>query len=256
MYARTVRLRASYLIEQGHALRAVSKSTGIPRSTLRDWRDHPERLIPQRASCPRCETPRSLPEPRGIYAYLLGLYLGDGCISRAGDSRKDVWVLRIMCADTWPGLLGECKQAMRALRPGNTVGSRQRDGCTEVRICSKHWPCLFPQHGPGRKHERRIELEAWQQVIVAEHAGDFARGLFHSDGYRGINRVRRALAGGERWYEYPRYLFVNHSADILRLCGEALDRLDVAWRFSNWHTISVARRDAVARLDQFVGPKY
>ena len=91
---------------------------------------------------------------------------------------------------------------------------------------------------------------------MAEHAGDFARGLFHSDGYRGINRVRRALAGGERWYEYPRYLFVNHSADILRLCGEALDRLDVDWRFSNWHTISVARRDAVARLDQFVGPKY
>jgi hypothetical protein len=223
---------------------------------LRDWRDHPEKLVSPQASCPRCETPRSLPAPRGSYAYLLGLYLGDGCISRVGDSRKDVWVLRIMCADAWPGLLDDCKQAMRALRPGNTVGCRQRDGCAEVRSCSKHWPCLFPQHGPGRKHERRIELEAWQQVIVAEHAGDFARGLFHSDGYRGINRVRRALADGERWYEYPRYLFVNHSTDILRLCGEALDRLDVDWRFSKWNTISVARRDAVARLDQFVGPKY
>jgi hypothetical protein len=223
---------------------------------LRDWRDHPEKLVSPQASCPRCETPRSLPAPRGSYAYLLGLYLGDGCISRVGDSRKDVWVLRIMCADAWPGLLDDCKQAMRALRPGNIVGCRQRDGCAEVRSCSKHWPCLFPQHGPGRKHERRIELEAWQQVIVAEHAGDFARGLFHSDGYRGINRVRRALADGERWYEYPRYLFVNHSTDILRLCGEALDRLDVDWRFSKWNTISVARRDAVARLDQFVGPKY
>jgi hypothetical protein len=145
---------------------------------------------------------------------------------------------------------------MRALRPRNTVGCRQRDGCAEVRSCSKHWPCLFPQHGPGRKHERKIELEAWQQVIVAGHAGDFARGLFHSDGYRGINRVRRALADGDRWYEYPRYLFVNHSVDILRLCGEALDRLGVDWRFSKWNTISVARRAAVARLDEFVGPKY
>jgi len=28
-------------------------------------------------------------------------------------------------------------------------------------------------------------------------------------------------------YEYPRYLFVNMSADIHRLCGEALDRLGV-----------------------------
>jgi hypothetical protein len=256
MYARAVRLHAISLIQQGHALRAISKSTGIQRSTLRDWRDHPEKLASCQASRPRCEISRSLPVPGGSYAYLLGLYLGDGCISRAGDSRKGVWVLRIMCADAWPGLLGECKQAMCALRPGNTVGCRQREGSVEVRSCSKHWPCLFPQHGPGRKHERRIELECWQQAIVAEHPGDFARGLFHSDGYRGINRVRRALDGGERWYEYPRYLFVNHSADILRICGEALDRLGVDWRFSKPTTISVARREAVARLDEFVGPKF
>ena len=46
------------------------------------------------------------------------------------------------------------------------------------------------------------------------------------------------------------------STDIHRLCGEALDRLGVAWRFSKPTTISVARREAVARLDKFVGPKY
>jgi hypothetical protein len=48
----------------------------------------------------------------------------------------------------------------------------------------------------------------------------------------------------------------NESADILQLCGEALDRLGVAWRFSRRNAISVARREAVARLDEFVGPKY
>src|ERR1700722_2166592 len=121
MYARAVRLRAVTLIEQGHSLRAISESTGIHRSTLRGWRDHREQLALRQASCPRCEYPPSLPVPHASYACLLGLYLGDVCISRAGDSRKDVWVLRIMCADAWPGLLGECKQAMRALRPGNTV---------------------------------------------------------------------------------------------------------------------------------------
>ena len=31
---------------------------------------------------------------------------------------------------------------------------------------SKHWPCLFPQHGPGRKHTRKIELEQWQVIFV------------------------------------------------------------------------------------------
>ena len=67
--------------------------------------------------------------------------------------------------------------------------------------------------------------------------------------------VRARLADGEHWYEYPRYLFTNESADILRLCGETLDRLGVAWRFSRRNSISVARREAVARLDEFVGPK-
>jgi hypothetical protein len=121
---------------------------------------------------------------------------------------------------------------------------------------SKHWPCLFPQHGAGMKHTRKIELADWQQVIVDRYPGDFVRGLIHSDGYRGRNRVRRMLADGDHWYEYPRYLFCNTSTDILGLCGAALDRLGVDWRYARWNMISVAKRDAVALLDAFVGPKY
>ena len=74
---------------------------------------------------------------------------------------------------------------------GNKVRTQQQVGCTEVISCSRHWPCLFPQHGPGRKHMRTIELQPWQRTIVTANAGRFARGLFHSDGYRGFNRVRR-----------------------------------------------------------------
>jgi hypothetical protein len=110
--------------------------------------------------------------------------------------------------------------------------------------------------GPGPKHLRSIALDPWQQSIVAAVPEKFARGLFHSDGCRFINRVRRPLADGDRWYEYPRYMFTNESADILALCGETLDRLGVAWRYSRRNTISVARREAVARLDEFVGRKY
>jgi hypothetical protein len=91
---------------------------------------------------------------------------------------------------------------------------------------------------------------------VEKYPGDFARGLFHSDCCRATNRVRRPLKDGDRWYECPRYFFVNHSADIHLLCSQALDRLGVAWRFSKPTTISMGRRDAVARLDGFVGPKY
>ncbi len=145
---------------------------------------------------------------------------------------------------------------MRAIRPANRVATQQRDGCAYVLASSRHWSCLFPQHGAGRKHERPIVLEPWQQAIVTAFPGDFARGLFHSDGCRFTNRVRRQLAGGDRWYEYPRYMFTNESADIRALCGQALSQLAVAWRYSRRNTISVARREAVARLDEFVGPKF
>ena len=255
MHDNPTRIRALALLAQGESLSAVSHKMDIARATLRDWRDHPEKLaLSATRTCPRCSLDRSTVEPPGDYAYLLGLYLGDGCISRQGQ--KEVWTLRITCADAWPGLQVECKRAMQAVRPGNSVMTVHKEGCVDLVSYSKHWPCLFPQHGPGRKHERTIELEPWQEEIVTAHPGDFARGLFHSDGCRLINRVRRPLKDGDRWYEYPRYLFVNKSADIHRLCGEALDRLGVAWRFSKPTTISVARRQAVARLDEFVGPKY
>lgn len=223
---------------------------------MREWRDIPEKAQAARAYCPRCDDGPALPEPRADYAYLLGLYLGDGCVSVGGNPAKGVWKLRIICADAWPGLVEECVQAMQAVSPASKVMLQQKQGCQEVTSYSRHWPCLFPQHGLGKKHLRQIALQPWQQTIVTEHAGEFARGLFHSDGYRGMNRVRRVLADGEHWYEYPRYLFSNKSGDILGLCGAALDRLEVEWRFARRDVISVARREAVARLDAFVGPKY
>ena len=243
MYRPEVRQRALALIDSGHSLRSISMSMGINRSTLREWRDHPEKAHRSRASCPRCADESTLPEPCADYAYLLGLYLGDGCISVAGDRAKDVWKLRIFCADAWPGLVEECVQSMRAIRPENKVMMVQCQGCTEVAELLRHWPCLFPQHGPGKKHLRKIELAEWQQIIVERYPGEFARGLLHSDGYRGLNRVRHTLESGEHWYEYPRYLFVNESSDILGCAVQTLDRLGVEWRFSKPNTISVAKRE-------------
>jgi len=132
-----------------------------------------------------------------------------------------------------------------------TVHRIKSVGCTVVQSMCKHWPCLFPQAGPGRKHERVIALADWQAEIVAAHPGKFLRGLFHSDGCRSINRI----AKGGKVYEYPRYFFSNKSADIMRLCQEALDRLGIEWRMARPDSLSVAKREAVARLDLHVGPK-
>jgi hypothetical protein len=113
-------------------------------------------------------------------------------------SGKGVWVLSITCCDGWAGLMAQARLAMPAVMPSAKVLARARTGCTDIKSTSKHWLCLFPQHGPGRKHQRTIELEPWQERIVAEYPGDFACGLFHSDGYREINRVRRPLKEGHR----------------------------------------------------------
>lgn len=251
MYPQTTVDIARQLSDIGILDRENAQICGVSIRSIRHWRSGDRRAGKSPPTCPRCHG-RTLDEK--AYAYLLGLYLGDGHITR----EPRAYTLWLACADAWPGLLQQARQTVALVMPSSAVfcASKSSEACTYVKSVSKHWPCLFPQHGPGRKHERRIELEPWQEEIVTKHPGDFARGLFHSDGYRGMNRVRRPVKDGDRWYEYPRYLFANHSADIHRLCGQALDRLGVAWRFSRPTTISVARRDAVARLDEFVGPKY
>jgi len=65
---------------------------------------------------------------------------------------------------------------MSAVRPGNKVRTQQQAGCTEVISCSRHWPCLFPQQGPGRKHMPKIELQPLQRIIVTEMSADLPAG--------------------------------------------------------------------------------
>jgi hypothetical protein len=101
------------------------------------------------------------------------------------------------------------------------------------------------------KHTRRIALEPWQMQTCARHPQRLLRGLIHSDGCRSLNRIR----GHGKTYVYPRYEFSNRSEDIRAIFCEYCDRVGVEWRRMNRWTISVARRDSVARMDRFIGPK-
>jgi hypothetical protein len=120
--------------------------------------------------------------------------------------------------------------------------------CVEISMYSKHWPCLFPQHRPGRKHERAIRLEPWQEQLVALATKSFLRGLVHSDGCRVI--------ANDRGVESVRYHFSNRSEDIKQLFCVALDTLGIPWTRPSDRQIAVYRKDAVERLDQFIGPKH
>jgi hypothetical protein len=177
---------------------------------------------------------------------LLGQYLGDGFIAR---SRKGVFSLRIFSFSGYPDIINECASAMRAVMPSSKVSVRLVTGVRMVVISgySKHWPCLFPQHGDGRKHERPILLTHWQQTIVEHHPEALLRGLIHSDGSRFLNRVKH--------YEYPSYQFSNMSNDIMGIFADACDQLGIAWRRPKFSAIWISRRQAVASMDSFVGPK-
>jgi hypothetical protein len=231
----------------------IARRLAVPKSTVQFWcrggRRNPRARGPDHA-CPRCGSSR-LDEEQ--YAYLLGAYLGDGYIN---IPRGSVPTLAISCADDWPGVRREIEHAVRAVIPTAAVRLRARAGCHDVMSCTKHWLCLLPQHGPGMKHTRAIVLAPWQQSIADLHPGLLLRGLIHSDGCRITNWATKTTSSGTKRYEYPRYFFSNKSLDILDICTDALDRLAIAHRRPRRDMISVAKRDAVARLDEFVGPKY
>ncbi len=115
----------------------------------------------------------------------------------------------------------------------------------------KHWPCLIPQHGRGPKHLRRIALAQWQQRIVTARAEPFLRGLIHSDGTRIVATERKG-----RWIRRaPRYAFRNRSEDILGLFWDACEGAGVHCTRASQTQIAIYSKTAVARLDEFVGPK-
>jgi hypothetical protein len=107
-------------------------------------------------------------------------------------------------------------------------------------------PRVFPQHGPGKKHTRKIELSDPQWDIVKEYPDAFLRGCIHSDGCK----HRRIVRGKD----YPAYSFSNRSEDILGLFCRACDLLDIHHTRANKTTISIARRAAVALMDRFLEP--
>ena len=247
-----VALRAS---DTGMLDRENAALHGVAIKTIRRWRrDYQRRGKPRgqahtRAVCPRCAGgPLDLPS----YAELFGWYLGDGHITR---QRRDVYALHIFNDARYTGLNNHVMDLMRTVKPRSRPHTRSVPGCTVITVSWKHWPCLFPQHGPGRKHERALEMTDWQREIVERYPADFLRGLFHSDGCRVNNWATRMVAGQKKRYDYPRWQFVNESAEIMRWCGEALDLVRIAWRQTNRRTLSVSRREAVGELDGLIGPK-
>lgn len=238
------------LLMAGLGEREIARRIGIPRSTVGYWHRNP---VPRRLRR-SLEDERWRPSSPCEYAYVLGLYLGDGHLVQRGRAA----FLRIACDPAYPAIIDEAAAALAAVFPEGNV-RRYRSSIERAVDLQLSHPALlaaFPQHGAGPKHTRRIRLVGWQQEVTEQHAESFLRGLIHSDGSRTINRFTTRLGSGRTAeYSYPRYFFTNLSYDIRRIFCHHCELLGIRWTQSNPKNISVAHRRSVAILDSFVGPK-
>lgn len=188
------------------------------------------------------------------YAYLLGVYLGDGCISLT----RKTYRLRVSLDTAYPNLINEVKQATEIILSDNIVGIVKAQGnCVNVSCYSNLLPHIFPQHDIGQKHNREIKLTIWQQNIVDAYPLQFWKGLYQTDGSRFKNIVNGT--------DYPRYQFTNVSQDIIQLFCDTTDKLGVHWTIKSrpprkaTHQLAfdvfISKRKDVQYLDRMVGAK-
>lgn len=247
--------------EESLGARRVARRLGLSVATVRDWHAgklplHSRPMPGEKdclAVCARCKgREHGFGEVGPDYVHLLGLYLGDGSIS---VHPRGVFRLRVFLDKKYPRIVEECVESIRTTLPTNKVHALLTpSNCYSISAYSRSWPCLFPQHGPGAKHTRKIYLADWQQELATRWPDQLLKGLIQSDGCRFINTGR----GGWR---HPRYSFSNVSTDITSIFCSACDCLGLRWTaaFPKSEaaavTIYVSRKADVARLDEFIGPK-
>jgi hypothetical protein len=223
----------------------IARRVGVARTTVRDWRKPRYVPRPPRAICPRCwQRSPQIVFSHEDYAELLGLYLGDGHITQMARTQR----LRLSLDAKYPVMNAEIEALLRRCFPENRVGRMVVDNgsCVVIFVYNSHLSCLFPQAGPGRKHERSVALEEWQidRVLAAPWA--FLRGCIRSDGCAFVNRTGP--------YEYLSYAFTNLSGDIRNMFVAACLFLDLDVRPGR-KNIRINRRASVARLLEHVGVK-
>ena len=232
---------------RGYNATQISRCIGVPRRTVHDW---VHLRTPRRGAasnrCASCgHAVHGFADLPVGYTYLLGVYLGDGCITALP---RGVFKLRVSLDAQYPGIVAEVARAIHSVMPRNAVGRVDYGTWVELTSHSKSWPCLFPQHGPGKKHQRPILLEDWQVTLVERWPEMLVRGLIHSDG------CRFQSTGRANW-SHPRYVFTNFSADIRQIFEDACGLLGLHTTRARPKSVYISRKADVARMDEFIGPR-
>src|SRR4051794_30055345 len=122
MHPPNVRIAALELVDEGLNDCEIARRTGLPRTTIRDFRvyRHQKRsrgtLSTLTQTCPRCwRAARPMLFTAEDYAELLGLYLGDGSISSHARTHR----LRIVLDLKYPEIVRAAKQLLVRCFPAN-----------------------------------------------------------------------------------------------------------------------------------------
>lgn len=241
------------LLETGMKISDIAKLTGINRSSISNWKCRKGRgtyLTPTEGLTP-VEYLHLLRDgwsdvDAEDYSYILGLYLGDGCIYSMPRTK----IITFTLDKKYPKLNEYTVEVLGRFfnkKPLICDRSKQNRGnAIDIKICSSKLDLIFPQHGRGVKHRRSITLSDWQINLI--NHGSLVKGLIMSDGcYYFDSHNKKHM-----------YSFSNKSEDIVRILSRSLTELNIAFDISkskNSYTLRVCRTSDVSKLFDLIGNK-
>lgn len=212
----------------------VSRQTGINWNTLRNWKlgksksyeeFYLNKVLQQPTHRREIKNPIEylaslnsslVPENRNAYySFILGLYLGDGCISKNKSFSLDIYLDKKY--DKMNKYVSFCYGELFGRKATITDRSthNSNSNCIVVKYSNPNLDILFPHTGVGMKHLRKIELHEWQKEII--NPIEFIKGLIYSDGSFYYDKRNKKYF----------YNFTNCSDDITNMFVKYLNKLGV-----------------------------
>lgn len=239
------------LFSFGYKIVEVSKLTGINRSTLSNWIVRNGRIKKQIDTDIPLNYLMSFKDgfteqDKKDYSYLLGLYLGDGCIYKLKRTEKITITL-----DKKYEKLNEYTINIfsRFFNKDSYIFDRSlhnRGNAIDVIHHSSHLSLIFPQHGIGKKHNRDVSLKSWQESIIDDIS--LVKGLIMSDGTYYLDNQTNI----------KKYSFSNKSKDIIDLMKGLLIKLNIDFKLYNKvskYELVIHSKNQAEKLHNIIGDK-
>lgn len=245
------------MLSNGYKISEIAKQTGINRSSISNWKQRSGRIKIETKETNEIKEDKFFsnfiesltPNKKLDYSYILGVYLGDGCIYKHKD--KNYRTLTITSDKKYADLNDYTIQCFtRFFGKAPRVVDRTlygRGNAIDIIYSHKHLDLVFPHCGRGHKHDRKIELSPWQESII--DPVQLLRGLFMSDGSFYIDSQCNKMKIG----------FSNKSKDIISIAEKYLDIVDVYYRTntskSGMYRLNITKKNDVEKMVNMMGTK-